>query len=259
MVLELLSLPLAAGFLRLAFQGRRFLIAKSGGLVEVLPQEPARLYKEMPASHRRVEHLELENLAGLWIVTRRPLGHLGFERLPDQEPYQTLGGVVRATRLAAQAHAEVEATSRDLFDPLDRTRGSGLGVRGSVIRRIIGHRRYHFLFLSPSPIPDSRFPTPGPRLPVLLTLDDWDHYFQFLPPQAAHRLAADARLQFQKGLVHAAQVFYVERPIVDPFPRTAFVLGSRPQEVVQEVGNGSLTPAKLREHGRSGSPEQGSA
>ena len=95
----------------------------------------------MPAAHGRVEDLELEDLARLGIVRRRPLGHLRPQGLLDQEADERVRRVVGAGGLAAQADAEVEAAGRDLLDPLDLGLLAALGRVVLVVGLLFGSSR----------------------------------------------------------------------------------------------------------------------
>ena len=97
------------------------------------------------------------------------------------------------------------------------------------------------------------------RRSILLALGDGHDDFELLAAEAAHRLNSDARLQLQQGLVDAAQVFHVERTVVDPFTGAALLLRRGPEELIQKVGHCPLAPPQLRQHGRGIRTKQCSA
>ena len=67
----------------------------------------------MPAPHRGVEHLELEDLERLRVVLRAAFLDLRPERLLHQEPHERMRRVIRAARLPSQPDSQVEPVRRE--------------------------------------------------------------------------------------------------------------------------------------------------
>ena len=83
----------------------------------------------MAAAHRRIEHLELQDLSGLWILLGAALGNLRPQGLLHEEADERVRCVVRTCSLPAESGAQIEPAGRNLFDPLDLSRGRAPGFR----------------------------------------------------------------------------------------------------------------------------------
>src|SRR5439155_20629407 len=59
-------------------------------------------------------------------------------------------------------------------------------------------------------------------------------------------------LKFQQGFVNTAEVFHVERAVVDTFAGSCAASAARPEEIVEQLGDGSFGPVQPAKNGRGG-------